>query len=63
MSAAHRQMPLIEVAAACGVQACQRTLWRAFQMEGYSRRVAQKKPFYNERKKGFRLAFAIAHRE
>jgi len=63
MSAAHRRMPLLEVAAACGVQACQRTLRGAFQIEGYSRRVARKKPFLDERKKGLRLAFAMASRE
>jgi len=32
-------------------------------MEGYWRRVARKKPFLDERKKGLRLAFAMAHRE
>ena len=32
-------------------------------MEGYSRRVARKKPFLDERKKGLRLAFAQAHRD
>jgi len=30
-------------------------------MEGYSRRVARKKPFLDERKRGLRLAFAQAH--
>jgi len=62
MSAAHRRMQLTEVAAACGVQACERTLQKAFRMEGYSRRVARKKPFLDERKRGLQLAFALAHR-
>jgi len=62
MSAAYRRMPLVEVAAACGMQASQRTLQKAFKIEGYSRRVALKKPFLDERKKGLRLSFAMAHR-
>jgi len=62
MSAAHQRMPLTEVAAACRVQACKRTLQKAFRIEGYSCRVAPKKPFLDERKRGLRLAFAPAHR-
>jgi len=62
MNAAHRRMTLPEIAAECGVQACERTLRKAFKMEGYSRRVARKKPFLDERKKRLRLEFAIAHR-
>jgi len=61
MSAAYRRMPLHEVAAACGVQACEKTLRKAFRMEGYSRRVARKKPFLDVRKRGLRLDFAQAH--
>ncbi|KAG0637822.1 hypothetical protein HOY80DRAFT_888929 [Tuber brumale] len=55
-------MRLQDVAAACGVEACERTLKKAFRMEGYTRRVACKKPFLDEWRKGLQLAFAAAHR-
>jgi len=60
-SATTQRMPLREMAVACGVQACEKTLQKAFRMEGYSRRVARKKPFLDERRRGLRLAFAHAH--
>jgi len=60
MNAASRRMPLVEVAAACGFTACEKTLRKAFKMEGYSGRVARRKPFLDERKRGLRLAFAMA---
>lgn len=41
MSAATRRMPLSEVGAACGVQACEKTLRKGFRIEGYSRMVTR----------------------
>ncbi|RPA99573.1 hypothetical protein L873DRAFT_1683177, partial [Choiromyces venosus 120613-1] len=61
MSSAHRQMPLTEVAAACGITACEKTLLKAFRSEGYSHRVACKKPLLGEMQKASRLIFALAH--
>lgn len=55
-SAVHRRMPLHEIAAACGVHACEKTLRKA------SRRIAQKKPFLDTRQRQLRLDFALAHR-
>ena len=62
MSSAHRRMPLMEIAELCGVQASEKTIRKAFSLEGYSRRVARKKPFLEERYKQERLAFALRHR-
>lgn len=62
MSSAHRRMPLMEVAELCGVRGSERTIRKAFSLEGYSRRVARKKPFLEERHKQMRLAFANQHR-
>src|SRR5437588_7623788 len=50
-SAAHRRMPVTQVAAICGVNACERTLLKAFAKEGYHRRVARKKPYLDDRKR------------
>ena len=43
------------------MQACQIILQKAFQIEGYSWRVAWKKPFLDERKRELHLSLAMAH--
>lgn len=60
--AAHRQMPFQEIAELCGVQASERTLRKAFALEGYKRRKARKKVFLTDAAKAKRLRFALAHR-
>jgi len=46
-SAEHRRIPLREVTALCDIEACDRTLHKAFAKEGYARRVARRKPLLN----------------
>jgi len=58
----HRQMPFTHIADICGVQACERTLQKAFALEGYHRRKARKKPFLKAEQKEKRLRFALTHR-
>jgi len=60
--AVHRQMPFVEIAALCGVEANERTLSKAFALEGYKRRKARKKVFLTEETKRKRLWFALARR-
>jgi len=60
-SDAHRRMTLMEIADLCGVQGHKKTIRKAFSLEGYSRRVARKKPLLHQRQKGLRLAFALQH--
>ena len=62
-SAGHRRMPLSEVAALCNIEACDRTLRKAFAKEGYRRRVARRKPLLDARQRQLRLNFALAHRD
>jgi len=62
-SAEHRRMPLREVAALCDIEACDRTLRKAFAKEGYARRVARRKPLLDARQRQLRLDFALAHHE
>lgn len=62
MNAAYWHMTLPEIAAKYRVQACERTLRKAFKMEGYSHRVACKKPFLDKLRKRLRLEFAVAYR-
>jgi len=49
MNAAHRRMTLPDIASECGVQACERTLRKAFKMEGYSRRVTRNRTWVTRR--------------
>lgn len=58
----HRQMPMIDVAAELGIEACERTIKKAFRKEGYNRRVARKKPFLTQEQKDRRLQWALEHR-
>ena len=62
-SAAHRRMPLSEVAALCNIEACDRTLRKAFAKEGYRRRVARRKPLLGGRQRQLRPNPAPAHRD
>ena len=59
----HRRMSYEEVAEEAGVQACSRTLTRAFAKEGYYRRIAAKKPMLTDKHKVDRLAWAHAHKQ
>jgi len=61
-SAANRRLTYSEVADLCGIQASEKTLRKAFSLEGYHRRKARKKPFLDERTKGLRLNFALQYR-
>ena len=57
----YRRMPLCEVAAACGIQAYDQTLWKVFCIEGYFQKVARKKPSLDEQQYGLHLVFAVAY--
>ena len=62
-SAENRRKPFAEIAKLCGITACETVLRRAFEDEGYHRRVARKKPFLNEISKQQRLEWCLAHRQ
>jgi len=55
-------MPLLEVAELCSVQWSEKTIWKTFLLEGYSRQVARKKPFLDEGQKRLRFTCAFEHR-
>jgi transposase len=57
----HRRMSYQTIAALEGIQACRRTLTRAFIQAGYNRRVAKKKPLLTDKQQADRLAWAQAH--
>jgi len=59
--AEHRRMPYTDIAYLCGVGASERTLRKAFALEGYHRRKARKKPLLKPPQKEKRLRFALAH--
>ena len=60
--AEHRRMPMIEVARELGIEAAKKTIRKAFQKEGYARRVARKKPLLTQAQKEARLEWALQHR-
>lgn len=58
----HRRLTLSEIADLEGIRASSRALSRAFEREGYGRRVALKKPFLKPKHIADRLTWAKAHR-
>lgn len=62
LDAEHRRKPYSEIAEICGISAGEKSLRRAFEREGYHRRIARKKVFLKAVHKERRLAFAEAHR-
>ena len=61
-NAYYRRMTLEEVAHQEGIQACRRTLVKAFVLEGYHRRKAAEKPFLTPKHITRRLQWAKYHR-
>ena len=57
----HRRLSYQSIAALEGIQACRRTLTRAFIQAGYNRRVAKKKPLLTDKHQTDRLAWARKH--
>jgi len=51
MNAASRRMHLLKIAVAWGITACERTLRKAFKMEDYSRTVAHRQAYLDERER------------
>ena len=60
--AEHHRMPYTDIADICGIRASEKTLRKAFALEGYHRRKARKKPYLKPEQKEKRLRFALAHR-
>lgn len=61
LDAFHRRMPYEEIAQIEGIQACRRTLIKAFEKEQYHRRVATEKPLLTDAHKQARLQWAYTH--
>lgn len=61
-NAENRRKSYTEIAEICGITACEKTLRKAFDAEGYSRRIARKKVFLKAETKAKRLQFALDHR-
>lgn len=61
IDAFHRRLRIDQIGQLEGFNFCIRTLRRALQKEGYSRRPAQRKPFLTERHKAERLQWAQEH--
>ena len=60
--AEHRWMRYVDIADVCGIPCAETTLRRAFAMEGYHRRRAQKKLFLTDVEKAKHLRFALDDR-
>jgi hypothetical protein len=58
----HHRKPYNEIAEICGISAAENTLRRAFEREGYHRRIARKNVFLKIAHKERHLAFTEAHR-
>ena len=61
-NAYYRRMTFEEIAHLEGIQACRRTLVKAFVLEGYHRCKAAKKPFLTPKHINHRLKWAKYHR-
>jgi len=59
----HRQRSLQEIAFLKGVPSCKRSLYKAFEKEGYFRRIATKKPLITPAQREARLKWAYSHLE
>ena len=59
----HRQKPFEEIAFLEGISACKRSLLKAFEKEGYFRRVATEKPLITPEQREARLKWAYSHLE
>lgn len=57
----HRRLSYLEIAKLEGLDACTRTLWKAFDQEGYHRRKSTEKPPLTENHKERRRTFAKLH--
>ncbi|KAF1941714.1 hypothetical protein EJ02DRAFT_303447, partial [Clathrospora elynae] len=57
----HRRLCYLQVAELEGIQACQRTLAKAFEKERYFRRIATEKPLLTEQHQKDRLEWAHVH--
>ncbi len=57
----HRRLPLEYIAKLEGIQACRRTLFKAFAQENYHRRVAKEKPLLTEDRRKAQLQWAKEH--
>jgi len=60
--AEHRRMRYVDIADIFGITGSEKTLRKAFVMEGYHRRKAQRKPHLTDAQKAKRLQFALDHR-
>ena len=59
----HRRKPFEEIAFLEGVSACKRSLYKAFEKEGYFRRIATEKPLITPEQREARLKWAYSHLE
>ena len=59
----HRRKPFEEIAILEGVFACKRSLYKAFEKEGYFQRVATEKPLITPEQREARLKWAYSHLE
>lgn len=62
LNSENRRKSYSEIAEICGVDASEKTLRKAFTLEGYGRRIARKKVFLKAETKEKRLNFALSHR-
>jgi hypothetical protein len=62
LNAAHRRMTYEEIAEIEGIQACKRTLIKAFEKEQYHRRKSTENPLLTEEHRIHRLAWANLHK-
>ncbi|KAF1967322.1 hypothetical protein BU23DRAFT_516642, partial [Bimuria novae-zelandiae CBS 107.79] len=58
-----RRLPFTEIAHLEGIDACRRTLVKAFEKEAYFRRVAAEKPHLTEKQRQDRLKWAKLHKD